>query len=51
MFSVGENMEVNNKRKVQKLAKKYFDFYFHTKGQVRREYMFQSPEEMNPKRN
>ena len=34
--SVEQITEVNNKRKEQKVATKYFKFYFHTKDQVRR---------------
>ena len=34
--SVGQIIKVNNKRKEQKVATKYIDFYFHTKSQVRR---------------
>ena len=33
--SVGKIVEANNKRKEQKVATKYFDYYFHTKDQVR----------------
>ena len=30
------NNKVNNKQKEQKVATKYFNFYFHTKDQIRR---------------
>lgn len=39
--SVGKIVEANNKRKEQKVATKYFDYYFHTKDQVRMGGMFQ----------
>ena len=38
--SVGQITEVSNKRKEQKAATKYVNFYFHTKDQIRREVCF-----------
>ena len=36
---VGQMIEVNNKRKEPKVATKYFEFYIHSKYQIRRGYV------------
>ena len=51
VFSVGQIIEVDNKRKEQKVATKNFDFYFHIKDQVRRGICFSPREEENPEIN
>lgn len=51
VFSVGQIIEVDNKRKEQKVATKNFDFYFHIKDQVRRGVCFSPREEENPEIN
>ena len=49
--SVGQIIEVDNKWKEQKVVTTNFDFYFHTKDQVRRGVCFSPQEEENPEIN
>ena len=46
---LGKSYKFINKRKKQKVARKYFDFYFHTQDQARPG-QFQHPQEENLKK-